>query len=78
MAKKEIKVITPIINYPQRIRFSSDDTELELVGSKVINGMVMVNYRYVKSITKLGEILSILDIHLKGALESTFCKMINR
>jgi len=78
MAKKEVTAVTPIVHYPQRIRFTSDDTELELVGSKVVNGVVMVNYRYVKSITKLGEVLSILDIHLKGALESTFCKMINR
>jgi len=77
-SKRVSTPIAPVVNYPQRIRFTSDDTELELVESKVVNGFTMVYYKYIKSITKMGQILPILDIHLKGSLESTFCNPINR
>ena len=75
-SKRVSAPIAPVVNYPQRIRFTSDDTELELVESKIVNGFTMVYYNYTKSITKLGQLLPILDIHLKGSLESTFCTII--
>lgn len=84
MAKSKYKKVVvesgvePVISndYPKRIRFESDGTELEFVEAKKVDSKVMVYYRYVKSETKLNQLLPILDIHLKGALSSQFCNSI--
>jgi len=63
-------------DYPKKIRFSSDDSELDFVEAKKIDGKIMVYYRYTKSLAKLNQLLPILDIHLEGVLSSQFCNSI--
>ena len=46
-------------DYPKKIRFSSDGTELEYVEAKKVDSKIMVYYRYVKSETKLNQLLPI-------------------
>ena len=72
-ADVEVKVSD---DYPKKIRFSSDGSELDFVEAKKIDGKIMVYYRYTKSLAKLNQLLPILDIHLKGALSSQFCNSI--
>ena len=78
MAKTKTPIPQTAVNFPEVIRFTSDDSELKFIECKVVNGFTMAYYKYTKSLSKLGEVLPILDIHLKGALGSTFCKSINK
>jgi len=54
MAKSKTPPPAPIVDYPQRLVFESDGTELERVDVKKEGDKTIVYYRYTKSITKLG------------------------
>lgn len=83
MAKplKYKKVITDSVadkkeEYPEFIRFESDGSELKFEEARTVDGKKMIYYRYTKSIEKLGMVLPVLDIHLKGLVNNQFCKPI--
>ena len=72
--KRVVEEVVAEVTYPKRLVFSSDGSELEYVETKKVEDKTLVYYRYTKSIEKLGTLLPILDIHLKGTLSSQYCK----